>query len=524
MKRLPLLLLPLLLFLMAGRPSSRAPSAAAPPHPTPSQKPIACPTPAGTLPLTLDMAIAIALRQNPTIHSAKAEIERTKGLVIEVRSQLLPQVNLSAIYQQEARELVSGMAGAFGTANPIAGAGAATPTPSPVPTPTPSPVPVPTPTPNPTPKATPPPSVFVQDKTWQVTVQASQLLYSGGRVTAAIRMAKLSRDVAGLKLRDTIDTVVADVRSQFYQVLVTRALIIVQEETVTYLSAQWKDQKKRYATGSVPWFNVLQAEVALANARPALIQARCNYHIAQLTLAKTLGWDTSRLPAWQEPFQAVGGLSIPSPSMDLTDGLRTARERNPFLESQRVAICIELQDILVQKAGYKPTLNANVGYTVENDRLSNSLGDAVHGWFFSIQGNWTIFDGLETYGRVKQARARLEQAKANYDDSVQKTDLQVQQAWANLLQARETIDGGRETVRQAKEALRLARERLSAGAGTQLDVLNAVVQLTQAHTTELQARATYNTALAEFDRVTAVAVCEENPIVPPKPSPPPARR
>jgi len=114
-----------------------------------------------------------------------------------------------------------------------------------------------------------------------------------------------------------------------------------------------------------------------------------------------------------------GELAVPAPGLDLAGGLRAARERNPSLEVQRLAICIELQDILVQKSGYKPTLNANTGYTVENNRLSNSLGDAVHGWFFSIQGNWAIFDGLETYGKVKQAKARLEQAKANYDDNVQ---------------------------------------------------------------------------------------------------------
>lgn len=506
---LPLLLLAALL-LMGGK---------APPRPCPTPPPAApCPTPRAALPLTLDAAIAIALRQNPLIRSAKAEIERAKGQVIEVRAELLPQVNLSAVYQQEARDLVAGQTGAMGATTGIA----STSTPTPTPTPTPSPSPSPGATPAPTPRATPIPRVFVQDKSWQVTVEVSQVLYSGGRITAALRMAKLSRDAAGLKLRDTINTVLADVRSQFYNVLATRALIKVQEESVAYLDAQWKDQKKRYATGSVPQFNVLQAEVALANARPTLIQARNNYHIAQLTLAKTLGCEPSQ-PSWQEPFQALGDLSIPTPALDLGGGLKAARECNPALEAQRLSICIELQDILVQKAGYKPTLNANAGYTVENDRLSNSLGDAVHGWFFTVQGNWAIFDGFATYGKVKQARARLEQAKATYEDAMQQTDLEVQQAWANLQEARETITGGCETVKQATEALRLARERLAAGAGTQLDVLNAVVQLTQAQTTELQARATYNSALAEFDRVTAAAVVEKNSGPPPVACPTPGK-
>jgi len=44
--------------------------------------------------------------------------------------------------------------------------------------------------------------------------------------------------------------------------------------------------------------------------------------------------------------------------------------------------------------------------------------------------------------------------------------------------------------------------RLDAGAGTQLDVLNAQVQLTTAQSTRLQALFGYISSLAEFDRVT----------------------
>src|SRR5205807_8940461 len=44
--------------------------------------------------------------------------------------------------------------------------------------------------------------------------------------------------------------------------------------------------------------------------------------------------------------------------------------------------------------------------------------------------------------------------------------------------------------------------RLDADAGTQLDVLNAQVQLTTAQSTYLQALFGYNSSLAEFDRVT----------------------
>ena len=457
----------------------------------------------GTAPkmLSLEEAVEIALCQNPSVLNAKQEIERTRGQVIEVRAKALPQVTVTALYQQQDPNLVRGQSSQAG--GPRAGT-APTPTPPPAVTPAPSPGASPTPIPTPKPIPSPTPIVSIQDKTWQVNVQVNQVLYSGGAVESALRMAKLTQDATYFKLREAINALIADVRTQFYQVLVNRALITVQEESVSLLGSQLADQESRYKAGTVPRFNVLQAQVALANARPNLIAAKNNYHLAQLQLAKTLGYETQHLPAQTEPFHAVGELSIPAVLVDLACALQMARERNSTLKAQRQNILIEIEDIQLQKAGYKPTLTANAGYLVENNRLARSLGDAVDGYFFGIQGNWAIFDGGETYGKVKQARAKLEQAKINYEDAVQQIDLQVQQAWANLLQARETITSGRATVEQATEALRLARERLSAGAGTQLDVLNATVQLTQAQTTELQARNSYNAALAEFDRVTGL--------------------
>ncbi len=183
--------------------------------------------------------------------------------------------------------------------------------------------------------------------------------------------------------------------------------------------------------------------------------------------------------------------------------LALARVRRPFLKVQRQAILIDVQSISVEMAGYKPRIDGHAGYEFRNRSADPDLSDVVNGWFFGFTGSWDIFDGFATYGRVKQARARLDQSKINYEDSVHKVDLEVETAYFNLQQARETIASQQKNIEQANEAVRLAKERLAAGAGTQLEVLDAQVQLTRARSTELQARADYNNALADFDRATA---------------------
>src|SRR5207247_3820058 len=116
--------------------------------------------------------------------------------------------------------------------------------------------------------------------------------------------------------------------------------------------------------------------------------------------------------------------------------------------------------------------------------------------------SWPIWDSGEVYGKVKQQRALLSESKITYDDDVRQVELEVQQAASNVVQNRELIQSQEKNVEQANEAVRLAKARLDAGAGTQLDVLNAQVQLATAESTKLQALFGYNSSLAEFDRVT----------------------
>jgi outer membrane protein TolC len=406
--------------------------------------------------MSLDDCIRLALVQNPLILKARQQIEMTHGLIIEVRAQALPQFGILSGYNQQSSELLE-----------ITNQGQ-------------------------------------QDKTWNVSFQATQLIYSGGQVGAAIKIAKLTNDSNVYALRDTVDQVISTVRKQFYDVLLDKALIGVQEESVHLLESQLKDQKNRFEAGTVPRFNVLQAEVALSNQIPLLIKARNDYTIAQLAIAKTLGVQYNTWHPGKSLIEASGELTIREQSIDQNTAVTLAKERRSFLKIQRQNILIQLQQIKVALAGYQPQVSAKGGWELRNSSLTNDLDHTVNGWFFGVQGNWNIFDGLATYGKVKEARAQLESAKITYDDSVLQVELEVQQALANLREARETIESQTKNVEQALEALRLSQERLSAGAGTQLDVLNAQVSLALARTNKLQALHDYNVALAELDRVTGI--------------------
>src|SRR5438105_9233965 len=176
------------------------------------------------------------------------------------------------------------------------------------------------------------------ERTYSLEIGVNQVIFSGGRVPGQISSASFQRDSSYYSFRNAIDQVVATVRQQFYLVLLDRALIGVQEESVRLLQSQLQDQQNRFEAGTVPRFNVLQAQVALSNQLPLLITARNNYTISQLQLAKTLGLDFDPRRGDRPPLEAVGQLTYTPRAMLLPHAIELAKENRPFLKPQKAIV------------------------------------------------------------------------------------------------------------------------------------------------------------------------------------------
>ena len=152
---------------------------------------------------------------------------------------------------------------------------------------------------------------------WNAGVQIVQSIYEGGKMVAALHAAKATKQQALAQYQTTVADTLLAMRVAYYDVLLAAQQITVHEASVKLLQNELEDQQRRYNAGTVPQFNVLRAEVAVANERPALIQARNNYRIAKNNLSNLLGYNLPR-EVWED---------IP---MKLTDSLDAAPYRNRF--------------------------------------------------------------------------------------------------------------------------------------------------------------------------------------------------
>jgi outer membrane protein TolC len=458
---------------------------------------------AGRIPtFTLDQAILTALQQNPTLLNAEQEIKRTKGVIIQVRAQALPQVNARANFEWIDPNLsgarIFGNTTGTSTTPGTTGGGAAASVIEALPSQV-REIQVPLAASSPTP--VPVTNVQQSDISYAISVTGSQLIFNGTTFNE-IRGTFFQRDSAYFAFRNVLDQLIATVKTQFYQIVVNRELVNVNEENVRLLEAQLKDQQNRFEAGTVPRFNVLQAEVQLGNQIPQLITAQNNLRISKLTLAKTLGLYFQPRRGENPPLEVIGEMPYIPRRINLANAIEMGKERRPFLKQARANVLNQLQQVRAAAGQYLPTITTTGGGEWVSSPINSSWHDISKGWLATVQGSLPIWDSGAIAGQVIQQRALFSEAKITYDDDVRQVELEIQQAYSNLQQNEELVTSQEKNVELAEEALRLAKARLDAGAGVQLDVLNATVQLLTAQSTRLQALFGYNSSLAEFDRAT----------------------
>src|SRR5947209_20063172 len=195
---------------------------------------------------TLDQAILTALQRNPTLLNAEQEIKRTRGVIIQVRAQVLPQVTARANYDwtdphlQGARIFGPSTTGTTTTPGTTTGGAASLiePLPSQV-----REVQTPLAAPSPTPAIIS--TAEQSDVSYTISVLGTQLIFNGTS-WPQIRGTFFQRDSAYFAFRNVLDQLIATVKTQFYQIVVNRELITVNEQSVHLLESQLKDQQNRF--------------------------------------------------------------------------------------------------------------------------------------------------------------------------------------------------------------------------------------------------------------------------------------
>ncbi len=405
---------------------------------------------------SLAECLDLAARQNPDVIAANRRVDAAHAVVIQAKAGIFPQLTSVGYYQRREQSIASN----GGTQTNIR------------------------------------PDDYFAD------IRIAQSLYSSGAVRNRIAAAKLLEQAAGLDLQAVLDTVTLAVREAFYGTLAAEQSIGVRQQAVDLLGSQLKDQRDRFAAGSVGQINVNRAEVSLANEQPALLQARSSVRTAYAALSQVLAVGYPK-ETTEPPFRVRGALDFRPFSMSLEECLGRATAMRPELEGRKLALDVLKRQLAVEKSATRPQVSVFAAYDVYSQPNLLAVKDNFSGYTIGVLGSWTLFDGFATLGRVRGVRAQQAEAAAQLVATRLQVETDVRVAFDQLKTAESTLRPLGQNIALANTTLDLATHNFDAGLNTQLDVLQSRVDLTRVQTTELGGRLAYNLALARLERAMA---------------------
>lgn len=330
------------------------------------------------------------------------------------------------------------------------------------------------------------PNPAIDPNIYSAGLNVTYPLSTGGRLEAQEALARANLQGAQATYDRTRQQLVFGARQLYLQGLLATENVAAARRALNAANESLRVARARLSAGAASQFDVLQAEVAVANAEQTLVVAQTGVATAQASLNATLN-----LP--QDTSLELTDTLTPRPVTATLDAaiVQGLRDR-PDLLALRSRIVAAQAGIDLASSGTQPTVGLGAGYGVSN---ANGLAPIVYGsWSVTLSATMAVFDGGITEAKVREAQYQVDQLKTREAQVRQQVELDVRLAWLGLDQAAGQLAAATKAVEQGRESARLAAARYSAGVGTQLELLSAQSALAQAELSLAAARFNQNVA------------------------------
>jgi outer membrane protein TolC len=329
--------------------------------------------------------------------------------------------------------------------------------------------------------------------TFNTALQFNYDLYTSGRRPAQIRAAEKQIRFQELEVENRSQQLRLDVTTAYYNLQQADAQVEISRQAVTDAAQSLRDAALREQAGLGTRFEVLQAQVSLANANQDLTRALSQQRIRRRQIVQLLGLNQGVEVSAADPIEVAGDWNL-----SLEQSIVLAYKNRSELEQQLVQREISDQQRRIELAATRPQVTLNATYNILGV-LNDGVGPQ-DGFTLGAGLQWNFFDGGRTRARANQQRTNIAIAENTFADQRNQIRLQIEQAFFDLSSSAQNIQTATFALVQAQESLRLARLRFVAGVGTQTDVITQQTELSRARGSRLTAILDYNRALATLQR------------------------
>ena len=369
-----------------------------------------------------------------------------------------------------------------------------------------------------------------------LSVDLSQKIWDFGKMNATLNANKYNLKAAELALEyEYVDTAY-DVKIEYYKCLELWAKLKINERNVEIQQLQYDRAKALFDEGLKSKIDVVDAEVALDNAKFAFIEARSDYLTEIMILKNTMYWSNCPQQYRLAPtptfnilvdYKYETDLSKSSKNPDfhtiLTQGikksnvignkkedflslphdidwyLKESREKNPYLLGIKLIEQAAAENVKGVKRMYNPDLDLGLGYSLLNNNKTSSNN-------FSIDARLGIgpVNAMLWKTKLEEAKANLAMAQNDTEQYIIDNEWDVRDKVAWMLKFPSEISIKLNQIERALEYLELADGRYTVGTGNYIELQKAAHEYYVAQLEYIHVVCQYNMVLAMINRAIGV--------------------
>ncbi|MEO0319342.1 MAG: TolC family outer membrane protein [Pseudomonadota bacterium] len=378
---------------------------------------------AGASAESLQDAMAVAYRTNPTVQSERARLRATGELKAQALAGLLPQISASGNLGRSVVSQSSSAGGPFDQQNvPLDQASYA--------------------------------------------AQGEQLLFDGFRSIQAVKQAAAQIDAAEAQLIGTEQQLLSDVASAYFDIVRDMAVYDLNRTNVEVLLQQLDQAQVRFRVGEITRTDVAQADARLAGARANLTNASAQLAVSRARYVQLVG---------QSPASLEAETRAPALPASLEDAKAMALQVAPAVLTAKATERASSRAVKIAKGNFAPRITANADYQFAEE--PSTFITETDSYTYGVRANLPIFQGGARFSQVRQAKATNESDRQRIYEAERLTTAQVVAAWEQLNAANATITSAQAQVSANTLALEGVRKEALVGSRSTLDVLNAELEL-----------------------------------------------
>jgi len=383
-------------------------------------------------PLTLDEAVRIALQRNPDLQrQVLLALSAEQDLVIS-RSSILPRVDFNGSIS---RTRTAGSLFLQGV--PVAGQQSVS-----------------------------------FNNTFSANLTLRQLVFDGGKWWNNLAASDLALQAGNAQVDEQRLQISYLVEQRFYELVRAQRQLRVLADAAARSRDQADYTQRLFEGGRATQADVYAARANRDNDEVTRLGQERSVELARADLAVAVGVDPSEPLAVAEPQNLM---TDPAQPPAARDAVERALQQRPSLKAFALTAEQNRKLASAAKGDYWPQVLLEAGWNRNTGTLNTFVGDPSNNSQLSgaVVLNWNLFSGLNTKATVAKAENDLQSGRRSVASDVEK-------AVAQLGTARQQARVAQQAELTAKEGLRLAKTRQEVGVGTQLEVRDAELKLTQA--------------------------------------------